>query len=183
MVELDGDDHFVAGEPDQILDPIEAFLADRPRTAVTTLALAAVVALAGPDAAALADHLSDQGGSRRHGVGDRHLVLFDGPATAVRTAQRVPAGLDASAGVHVAELDRQAPVLGGSSIATASKLAEAAPAGRIWVSSVVRDLLSGSGVVVTGVTAAVGDREPTYEVGPAIGSVRVRSTGREQQSR
>ena len=90
LIELDGDDHFVAGEPDQILDPIEAFLADRPRTAVTTLALAAVVALAGPDAAALADHLSDQGGSRRHGVGDRHLVLFDGPATAVRTAQRSP---------------------------------------------------------------------------------------------
>src|SRR6266540_2031948 len=30
---LDGDDHFVSGDPDQILDPVEAFLPDLPRTA------------------------------------------------------------------------------------------------------------------------------------------------------
>lgn len=183
LIELAGDDHFVAGDPDQILDPIEAFLAERPHVSLTTLALAAVVALAGPDAAALAHQLSEHGGVRRRTIEDRHLVLFDGPATAVRAIHDVTAGLDASAGVHVAELDRHAPVLGGSSVATASQLAEKAPTGRIRVSSVVRDLLAGSGVAVITVLDSEDDHEPAYEIGPAIGSGRVRSTGRGQEPR
>ena len=168
LVELDGDDHFVSGDPDQILDPIEAFLTERPSNTVTTLALAAVVALVGPDAETLADRLADDGGSRRRAVAGQHLVLFDGPATAVRATQRHPAdGLDVSVGVQVAELDRQAPILGGPGVSAAVRLAEAAPSGRVWVSAVVRDLLAGSGIATTPVTDPGPGVDRAHEVEPS----------------
>jgi hypothetical protein len=174
LVELDGDDHFVAGDPDQILDPIEAFLAERPRNAVTTLALAAVVALAGPAADELADDLVAAGGSRHRGVEGHSLVLFAGPATAVRAVgDRLARPLQVSVGVHVAELDRQAPVLGGPAVGTAQRLAAAAPSGRVWVSSVVRDLLAGSGIGTSPVPDDATDHGQAYEVSLSSETVEV----------
>ena len=41
---LDGVDHFVSGDPDQILDAVEPFLAETPPPAAPALALAALVA-------------------------------------------------------------------------------------------------------------------------------------------
>lgn len=169
LVELDGDDHFVAGNPDQILDPIEAFLYERPANAVTSLALAAIVAVAGPEADLLADRLADAGGSRRRSVEGRPLVLFDGPATAVRAVQGLPGLADqACFGVHVAEIDRQAPVLGGPGVSVALRLAAAAPPDRVLVSALVRDLLAGSGLTAIPHDSDETADGPMYEVSPFI---------------
>ena len=64
---LDGDDHFVSGNPDQILDAIERFLRDLPMPADRPLALAAVAAPAGPGAGDLASGLVAAGGRRALG--------------------------------------------------------------------------------------------------------------------
>lgn len=165
IVELDGDDHFVSGNPNQILDPIEAFLTERPAQAVTTLALAAIVAVAGPDADALADRLADAGGTQRRSVEGPPLVLFAGPATAIRAVQGQPGpAAQARLGVHVAELDRQAPILGGPGVGVALRLAAAAPPGQVLVSSVVRDLLAGSGLTATPHDFEGTDEDPMYAV-------------------
>jgi hypothetical protein len=96
------------------------------------------------------------------------LVLFDGPATAVRAATRATAALgvgDVGVGLHVAEVARESASLDGFGPAVAAALAEharehARPGEpQVWASATVRDLLSGSGidVVPTG----------THQIGPA----------------
>ena len=83
MIELEGDDHFVSGNPDQILDAIEPFITSTPKPP-HHMALAAVVHAAGLAAEDLTRVLVDAGGRRRHAAGGEVVVLFDGPATAVR---------------------------------------------------------------------------------------------------
>ena len=62
-VELPGDDHFVSGYPDQILDPIEEFLAAAPARPQPALALAAVLGVAGPGVDRLLDGAARRGRS------------------------------------------------------------------------------------------------------------------------
>ncbi len=143
FVELSGADHFVALDPDQILDPVERFLrevADEPPDPRT--ALAAI--LAGFDG-----HRADTAGRlcrTRDGV---PVLLFDGPAAAVRAGQRF-LGSDAThgLGVHVAEVSTRDGVVEGAGAGVACGLAAVAPAGELWVTSVVRDLLAGSAITV-----------------------------------
>ena len=125
------------------------------------------MAISGRGAEALADQLAHAGGSRRRTVGRQCLVLFDGPATAVRAIQLcLDTEVEASVGVHVAELDRGAPILGGSGVTAALELAEAAPVGHIRVTAIVRDLLAGSGIAVTAVPGAGPDRDVGHAVTP-----------------
>lgn len=143
---LEGDDHFVLGDPDQILDPIERFLRDLPGPASRQLALAAVAAPAGPGAGELASGLVAAGGRLCSGPGGVLVVLFDGPATAVRAglAQlRSPGRL----GVAIAEVPRDEIQLDAHGVQLAVALADQAPQGSLWVTSAVSDLLAGSGVV------------------------------------
>ncbi|MGH8939924.1 MAG: alpha/beta fold hydrolase, partial [Actinomycetes bacterium] len=81
---LDGDDHFCAGDPDQILDEIESFLSGPHSPPEPALALAAVVAVAGEPSGTLVAELVAGGGRLRHDPEGRAVLLFDGPATAVR---------------------------------------------------------------------------------------------------
>ena len=172
LVELPGEDHFVSGDPDQILDPIAAFLTDHAQVAQEppALALAALVATAGPDSDRILQRLSALGGRLRFTPGGRRIALFDGPATAIRAGlQQVDVGRDDSAlGVHVAEVDRDAAELGGFGVATVVALADAAPAGAVWTTGTVRDLLAGSGVVLQPAgTAEVGaaGQQPVFAAG------------------
>jgi pimeloyl-ACP methyl ester carboxylesterase len=169
MVELPGQDHLVTGDPDQIVDAIAEYLAGLPAPRpAPDLALAALAAVDGPDAGRVADELVGAGGRRRAGPGGMALVLFDGPATAVRAATRATAALgvgDVGVGLHVAEVARESASLDGFGPAVAAALAEharehARPGEpQVWASATVRDLLSGSGidVVPTG----------THQIGPA----------------
>jgi pimeloyl-ACP methyl ester carboxylesterase len=159
FVELSGADHFVSGAPDQLLDPIEDFLTAVPSPPHSALALAAVVGVTGPATEPVLSQLAASGGRVRPTSPGRRVVLFDGPATAVRAA--LPAVTAAAAGgsLVIAEVSRDDPVLTGFAIETAVALSAMAPLGTIWTTTTGRDLLAGSGV----------DLEPagTHQVGPA----------------
>ena len=151
FVELAGADHFVAVNPDQILDAVETFLtgvaggvADRRYT------LAAV--LAGIDAGMVADlglpESRANGRSGRTAAGETILV-FDGPAAAVRAGTKLLRAIASSGlGLHVAEVSTSNDRVEGVGCAVAVALAAAAPPGELWLTSVVKDLLAGSGLEV-----------------------------------
>jgi DNA-binding winged helix-turn-helix (wHTH) protein len=157
LVLLDGDDHFVSGSPDQILDAIEPFLADQPEAEPPALALAAVLAPSGERTEPVLDALGAVGGRLRWaGSGARRVVLFDGPATAVRAGLRSLGEHPGTAfGLQVAEVERDARVLDSHGVATALALADLAPPGGLWATATVRDLLAGSGIVLQ----SVGERK------------------------
>jgi DNA-binding winged helix-turn-helix (wHTH) protein/pimeloyl-ACP methyl ester carboxylesterase len=155
---LDGDDHFCSGNSDQILDAIEPFLSGPRPPIEPALALAAVVAVAGDGSDALTAELALAGGRLRHDRAGRAVLLFDGPATAVRAGLAHLRG-DARLGVTVAEVARDVDEVEGHGVREAVQLADSASPGSVWVSSTVGDLLSGSGVVLE--AAGVHDgREP-----------------------
>ena len=144
---LEGDDHFCSGNSDQILDAIEPFLSGLRTPTEPALALAAVVAVAGDRSEALTGELAGAGGRLRHDRGGRALLLFDGPATAVRAGLAHLRG-DARLGVTVAEVARDGDEVEGYGVQEAVQLADSAPPGSVWVSSTVGILLSGSGVLL-----------------------------------
>jgi hypothetical protein len=74
------------------------------------------------------------------------VVLFDGPATAVRAglAQLHPTG---KLGVAIAEVPRDETELDAYGVQVAITLADRALPGALWLTPGVRDLLAGSGVV------------------------------------
>jgi DNA-binding winged helix-turn-helix (wHTH) protein/esterase/lipase len=142
---LEGSDHFVSGNPDQILDAIERFLPDLPGPAARPLALAAVAVPAGARADDLADGLVTAGGRRRVGPGGRAVVLFDGPATAVRAGLAQLRGGD-RLGVAIAEVPKDETEVDAYGVQVAIGLADDAPPGSVWLTAGVRDLLAGSGI-------------------------------------
>jgi len=144
---LDGVDHFVSGDPDQILDAIEPFVAETQAPPEPELALAALVAVSGAGGdAVVADLVRARGRARRTPDG-RPVVVFDGPATAVRATlgARRP---DTAIGVAVAEVERDAEVVAAYGVQAALDIADAAPAGEVWLSATVGALLAGSDVAV-----------------------------------
>jgi hypothetical protein len=75
------------------------------------------------------------------------VLLFDGPATAIRAGVRaLQQHADSALGVHVAEVERDTPHLQGYGLSAAVALADCAPPGSVWATSTVRDLIAGSGV-------------------------------------
>lgn len=155
LVELEGEDHFVSGDPDQILDPIETWLAGRPTSVAGSLALAALVTLTGRGANAVARGLGEARGRLRRTVEGQPVVLFDGPATAVRTLlPLIEDHPEVAAAVHVAEVDRDAAVPSAPAVDTVLDLVRSTPAGAVHVSPITRDLLAASGIRVQAVTGA-----------------------------
>ena len=146
LVLLDGEDHFVSGDPQQILDAVEPFVA-AVSTTESSSALAAVTAPVGPDVDQVVAALEDVGGRVRRAVTGGTLVLFDGPATAAR------AGLDAvrsapegRIGLTIAEVPTDGRPLRGVAIDEARTLGETAAAGEVLVGATAATLLAGSGV-------------------------------------
>lgn len=159
FVELDGSDHFVAVDPDQILDPVEEFVlglepSTPPVSSLTTL---------------LAVRVEEQVETARvreilAGVLDRYrgvpalaehaavLATFDGPARAVRCGLAMldradAAGLGVSVGLHTAEVARHGATVSGAGVAVVQSVADQAPRGQVWATSTLRDLTAGSGLV------------------------------------
>jgi len=81
---LEGADHLVSGDPDQILAQIEPFIRTLRPTAPEPVSLAAVVAAAGESQMQVIDDLVAAGARARATPSGRRVALFDGPATAVR---------------------------------------------------------------------------------------------------
>jgi class 3 adenylate cyclase len=89
------------------------------------------------------------------------VVLFHGPATAVRAALALPRG-DARVGIAVAEVERDAETVRGYGVQLAADIADAAPTGEVWLSATVGVLLAGSTIAVetAGTIAQAGTEQP-----------------------
>ncbi len=172
FVELPGETHVPFWEPDDVIDVVEEFLTGvRPaRLAERVLATILFTDLVGSTerAGALGDHawagllerhheivrreLARFGGEEIDTAGDGFLALFDGPARAIRCALAIrdrltELDLAVRAGVHTGEVERRA---GGGprgiAVHTGARIAAAASAGEVLVSTTTRDLVAGSGL-------------------------------------
>ena len=153
---LEGADHLPSGNPDQILDEIDLFLQEVHTSEAKALVLAAVVSVVGESITSVTDALVARGGRLRSTTHGSRVVLFDGPATAVRsTLANLHQGV--RAGVSIAEIDRDSLVVDGPGVRLAEAVAQAAGAGELRVSGAAGMLLAGSGVAL----------QPTSEAGTA----------------
>jgi DNA-binding winged helix-turn-helix (wHTH) protein/dienelactone hydrolase len=149
---LEGGDHFVSGNPEQILDEVEPFVSATPAP-VRDCALAAIAFPGGPHASAVTRDLIDAGGRRRHTAGGDVVVLFDGPATAVRAGLAALRGdPDAWIGLSVAEVAVSGGPVSGAGVDLAVRLGGAGDRGRLLVTPTAGALLAGSGVELVAVS-------------------------------
>jgi class 3 adenylate cyclase len=172
FLELPGNTHVPFWDGDDVVDEVEAFLTGVRPTHVEERVLATILFtdLVGSTGRAteLGDHAWAELLERHHGVvrhelsrfegeeidtaGDGFLALFNGPARAIRCALAVRdglagLGLDVRAGVHTGEVER--PHGGrprGIAVHTGARIAAAASAGEVFVSTTTRDLVAGSGL-------------------------------------
>lgn len=84
-------------------------------------------------------------------TGDGFLATFDGPARAVRCACAIRdelrrIGLEIRAGLHTGECEIMDDDIGGISVHIAARIMSKASAGEVFSSSMVKDLVSGSGI-------------------------------------
>jgi class 3 adenylate cyclase len=85
-------------------------------------------------------------------AGDGFFATFDGPARGVRCAQAIAGAvrdldLEVRAGVHTGEVETIAGKVGGIAVNVGARVAALAGPSQVLVSSTVRDLVSGSGLV------------------------------------
>jgi pimeloyl-ACP methyl ester carboxylesterase len=174
-VELPGVDHLLQALDqellDVLLDEIEEFITGTRRRPEPDRVLATVmfVDIVGSTqrAAELGDrrwlallqsyHAVVQGevsafrGREVNTAGDGLVAAFDGPARAVRCARSVrdrvrPLGVDVRIGLHTGECELLGDRLGGIALHIGARVASAAGAGEVLVSSTVRELVAGSGL-------------------------------------
>jgi len=142
MIELEGYDHFVSGNPDQILDAFEPFIAATPKQE-HHLALAAVAHASGLTANDMTNTLVAAGGRLRHAASGDVVVLFDGPATGVRAAQTaLLAGAGAGVGLSIAEVPVDGGPVSGPGVDDAVRLGARAAAGELLVTETAAVLLA-----------------------------------------
>jgi class 3 adenylate cyclase len=85
-------------------------------------------------------------------AGDGFLASFDGPARAIRCACAIvedvrAIGLEVRAGLHTGECELVDGKVAGIAVHTGARVASHAGAGEVLVSSTVKDLVAGSGLV------------------------------------
>jgi pimeloyl-ACP methyl ester carboxylesterase len=174
FVELPGDDHLPwVGDADGLLDEVQAFLTGVRPGPLHDRVLSTVLFT---DVVASTDHAREAGDRRWRAILDEHharvrreldrfrgreidtagdgfFASFDGPARAVRAACAIrdsvrSLGIEIRAGLHTGECElMQGGKIGGIAVHTGARVAAAAAAGEVMVSSTVRDLVAGSGIV------------------------------------
>ncbi len=173
FVELPGGDHLMwAGDQESVLREVEAFVSSigpRPRDdrVLMTILFTDIV-----ESTETASRLGDKAWSelldRHHRVvreqleryrgheietaGDSFLATFDGPARAIECAQAVmesaaSIGITLRAGLHTGEAEVAADGLRGIAVHIAARTVALADPGEILVTSTLRDLVAGSGIV------------------------------------
>jgi pimeloyl-ACP methyl ester carboxylesterase/class 3 adenylate cyclase len=85
-------------------------------------------------------------------AGDGLLATFEGPARAIQCMRAIARadgelGMKMRAGVHVGEVERAGKAIRGINVHVAARIAAVAAPGEILVSSIVRDLCPGSGIL------------------------------------
>jgi class 3 adenylate cyclase len=175
FVELPGNDASPwVGDAESVLSEIEQYLeqqgsggASGPERRLGTVLFADIVGstehLAGMGDAAwrerLAEHdriakrlIQRSGGDYINTTGDGFLATFNGPAAAVRCALTVreaviPLELEVRAGVHTGELEIAGSDIRGMAVHLAARVMSLAQPSEVLVSSTVKDLAAGSGIV------------------------------------
>ncbi len=173
---LPGDDHAFFVESDEILEPAVGFLRrvwaekewdeDPDRVLATVLFTDIVGSTA--RAAELGDRawrriveehhalvrsqLARHRGREVDTAGDGFFASFDGPARAIRCATAISEGvqslgLEVRAGLHTGECELVDGKVGGIAVAIGARVAAQASPGEVLVSSTVKDLVAGSGIV------------------------------------
>ena len=173
MLEVEGSDHAPwFSEPERITGAVEEFLTGTHRAASAShRALRSVLFT---DIVGSTDRVAAAGDERwrtlleRFGeiteelalrfngrvvksTGDGHLTTFDGPTQAIQCAEALrsdiePLGIEIRAGIHIGECELIGDDIGGMAVHIAARILGHAAAGEILVSSVVRDLVVGSGI-------------------------------------
>jgi class 3 adenylate cyclase len=171
-VELPGDEHLIwAGDVDAVVDEVEEFLTGTRPLHDADRVLATVLFT---DIAGSTERASELGDRRWREVLDEHnarvrrqldlfrgrevdtagdgfFATFDGPARAIRAACAIrdsvrELGLDIRAGLHTGECELMGDKVGGIAVHIGARVADVAGPGEVFVSSTVRDLVSGSGI-------------------------------------
>jgi class 3 adenylate cyclase len=98
------------------------------------------------------DVLSQFRGREVDTAGDGFFASFDGPARAIRAACAIrngvgELGIQIRAGLHTGECELMRDKIGGIAVHTGARVAAAAGPGEVLVSSTVKDLVAGSGIV------------------------------------
>jgi class 3 adenylate cyclase len=171
-VELPGSDHVRWFDPDRALAEVREFLtgsreAANPDRVLATILFTDIVEST-RHAAALGDRrwrelvethhaavrreLARYRGTEIDTAGDGFLITFDGPARAIRCAAAIidalrPAGLEIRAGVHTGEVELLDRNVAGLAVHVGARISALAASGQILVSSTVRDLVAGSGIL------------------------------------
>jgi pimeloyl-ACP methyl ester carboxylesterase len=173
FVELSGDEHLLwAGDQDGLLAEIEEFLTGMRSAPDHDRLLSTVLFTDIVGSTERARELGDRGWhevleehhTRVRGVleqyrgrevdtaGDGFFASFDGPARAIRAACAMregvqPLGIQIRAGLHTGECELMRDKIGGIAVHTGARVAAAAEPGEVLVSSTVKDLVAGSGIV------------------------------------
>jgi pimeloyl-ACP methyl ester carboxylesterase len=171
-LELRGTDHlFVAGDQDEMLDPVEEFLTGRPPSRQSERILTTVLFVDIVDsttrAAAVGDHdwrglldrfaeaartaVTRQRGRVVNSTGDGLLATFDGPTHAALAALEIrrraeAIRLDIRAGIHTGECEVIGEDIGGIAVHIASRIESEADPGEVLASRTAKDLSIGSGL-------------------------------------
>jgi pimeloyl-ACP methyl ester carboxylesterase len=175
LVELPGRDHAPwFGDSEAYVGEIEEFLTGSRARALSDRVLATVLVtdIVGSTgrAAALGDsawravlarhdvlvraHLARFGGREVKHTGDGFLASFDGPARAIRCAEALAEavagelGLELRAGIHSGEVEVVGADLRGVAVHIAARVGALAGAGEVLVSSTVKELVTGSGILL-----------------------------------
>ena len=170
LVELPGADFFAfAGDADAVVDEIEEFLtgsrATRPVDRVLTTIFFSDIVGSTEQATRLGDHewrarldrhdaavrreLVRFGGREVNTTGDGFIACFDVPARAIQCglatcAAARQAGVEVRVGIHTGEVERRGGDVGGIAVHIAARVMAAADPGSVFVSSTVKDLVTGS---------------------------------------
>ena len=172
MVRIPGEDGWGIFLSPEIPDEIERFVAGRveavePDRVLTTTLFTDLVGSSARAAelgdarwrellarhhAVVRQELTRFGGREVDTAGDGFFATFDGPARAIRCADAIREvlsrfQLDVRVGVHTGECELVSDKPAGIAVHTGARIAAEAGAGEILVSSTVKDLVAGSGII------------------------------------
>jgi pimeloyl-ACP methyl ester carboxylesterase len=157
VVELPGPDHLPwEGEQDDVLREIERFVESLQEEPEPERVLATVLVVeadgTGEACDAVRADVARFRGTELALTDDTLVATFDGPARAIRCASMLlgrarSMGRRARAGLHTGECDLGGDLLDAIPVAVAGGLKDRAESGEVLVSSTVRDLVAGSGLV------------------------------------